>query len=333
MPETKRRYCIISPGRDEAAYMRRTLDSVIAQSVPPALWVIVDDGSTDDSPQILAEYEAKHDFIRVVRREDRGKRSVGPGVIDAFYAGLQNVNLEDYHYICKLDLDLDLPPRYFERLMEMMEQDPRLGSISGKTYYIDKDTQQLVMEQISDDMSIGASKFLRRQAFEQIGGFVRKVMWDGIDCHRCRMLGWKAGSFDEPELRFEHLRPMGSSDKNILRGRRRHGEGQYYMGTAFWYVTASAIFRLNKAPRVIGALVMWWAFVASMLSRAPRLDDREFRRYLRRYHQLILFRGKAQATVAVEAEHEDRWHPEAEPAWPMPAPSNSTQLQTDLARL
>ena len=76
--------------------MRRTLDSVIAQTVRPTVWVIVNDGSTDQSPRILAEYAAKHRFIRVVHREDRGRRAVGPGVIEAFYAGLDTVVLDDY---------------------------------------------------------------------------------------------------------------------------------------------------------------------------------------------------------------------------------------------
>jgi biofilm PGA synthesis N-glycosyltransferase PgaC len=95
------------------AYMRRTLDSVIAQTVRPALWVIVDDGSTDDTPQILADYTARHDWIRVVPKPDRGHRAVGPGVIEAFYAGLATIDLGDFDYLCKLDLDLDLPVGYF----------------------------------------------------------------------------------------------------------------------------------------------------------------------------------------------------------------------------
>jgi cellulose synthase/poly-beta-1,6-N-acetylglucosamine synthase-like glycosyltransferase len=89
-----RAYVIVSPGRNEAKFMRRTLDSVIAQTHRPALWVIVDDGSTDESPEILADYAARHDWIRVVRREDRGHRAVGSGVIDAFYAGWETVDPE-----------------------------------------------------------------------------------------------------------------------------------------------------------------------------------------------------------------------------------------------
>jgi len=99
-------YVLISPCRDEADYMRQTLDSIVTQSVRPAKWVIVDDGSTDETPQILAEYSRQHDWIEIVTRTDRGKRAVGPGVIDAFYAGLATINMDDFAYLCKLDLDL-----------------------------------------------------------------------------------------------------------------------------------------------------------------------------------------------------------------------------------
>src|SRR5262245_26840130 len=90
------RYLLISPCRDEAKYMRQTLDSVISQSIPPTKWVVVDDGSTDSTPQILAEYQAKHDWIDVVTRSNRGKRAVGSGVMDAFYAGYETINPDDY---------------------------------------------------------------------------------------------------------------------------------------------------------------------------------------------------------------------------------------------
>ena len=206
-----RRYVLISPCRDEAAYMRRTLDSVAAQAAPPTLWVIIDDGSTDDTPRILAEYAARLPYIRIVRRDDRGRRAVGPGVIEAFYAGLETVDLGkgEFDYLCKLDLDLDLPPRYFEHLMERMEADPRLGTCSGKPYFPHPETRRLISEGCGDETSVGMTKFYRVRCFQDIGGFVRQVMWDGIDNHRCRMLGWKACSWDEPDLRFVHLRPMG----------------------------------------------------------------------------------------------------------------------------
>ena len=106
-----RRYILISPCRNEADFMRQTLDSVVAQTERPACWVIVDDGSTDETPRILDEYRRQHDWSRVVTRRDRGHRAVGPGVIDAFYAGYETIDPNAYDYLCKLDLDLRLPPR------------------------------------------------------------------------------------------------------------------------------------------------------------------------------------------------------------------------------
>ena len=140
-----------------------------------------------------------------------------------------------------------------------------------------------------------------------IGGFVREVMWDGIDCHRCRMLGWIACSWDDPELRFTHLRPMGSSHKSILTGRMRHGYGQYFMGSSLLYMTASALFRMSRPPLLIGGAAMWWGFVRSMLQRRPRYDDAEFRRFLRRYQMNCLLRGKAAATRRLVDRHESHW--------------------------
>jgi glycosyltransferase involved in cell wall biosynthesis len=303
---TRRRYALITPCRNEAAFARRTLDSVVAQSVRPALWVIVDDGSSDATPAILADYAARYDFIRVVRREDRGRRSVGPGVIEAFYAGYNTIDPMHFDYLCKLDLDLDLPPRYFELLMERMEAEPRLGTCSGKPYYHAADGQ-LVSEYSGDETSIGASKFYRVECFLQIGGFVREVMWDGIDCHLCRMRGWIARSWDDPELRFIHLRPMGSSERGIIAGRTRHGRGQYYLGTGLAYMTASALYRMLRRPIVIGGLAMWWGYVSSLLRRAPRYEEPGFRQFLRRYQWDCLIRGKARATRSLDERQAAAW--------------------------
>ncbi|MFV2070019.1 MAG: glycosyltransferase family 2 protein [Pirellulales bacterium] len=312
-----RRYCLVTPCRDEADHARRTLDSVAAQSVPPALWVIVDDGSTDETSAILAEYARRLDYLRVVQREDRGRRRVGPGVVDAFYAGLAAVDLDRYEYVCKLDLDVELPPRYFETLVERMESEPRIGTCSGKPYYpgprnVDRSfAGQLIGEACGDEMSVGMIKFYRIGCFRQIGGFVHAVMWDGIDCHRCRMLGWIACSWDTPALRFLHLRPMGSSQDGIVTGRTRHGFGQYFMGTGLTYMTVSALFRMTRPPRIVGGLAMWWGYLASWLRRDPRYPDPEFRRFLRRYQWSCLFRGKRAATRMLNARQASTWRPDA----------------------
>ena len=302
-----RRYCLITPCRDEAQYARRTLDSVVAQTVRPALWVIVDDGSKDQTPAILAEYAARHEWIKVITRADRGDRKLGGGVIDAFYAGYDTVNPADFDYVTKLDLDLDLPRVYFERMMEMMEANPRLATVSGKPY-MDLNGK-LVSEKCGDENSVGMVKFYRTVAFEQIGGFVRMLMWDGIDCHRCRLLGWQAASVDEPDVRFVHLRPMGTSHKNWWTGRVRHGVGQWFMGTGIAYMTASALFRASRPPVVLGGAAMWWGYVRDAMKRKPRYDDPAFRRLLRRYQWACLLKGKKRATEQLDARQMKKWAP------------------------
>jgi glycosyltransferase involved in cell wall biosynthesis len=288
-----RNYVLISPCRNEADYMRQTLDTVIAQSVRPARWVIVDDGSTDETPQILAEYAKQHDWISIVTRADRGRRAVGPGVIEAFYAGYEAINPDDYNYLCKLDLDLRLQPRYFEILMQRMEVNPRIATCSGKAYI--EENGHLVNERHGDETSLGMTKFYRVSSFKEIGGFVREVMWDGIDCHTCRMKGWVACSWDEPDLRFVHLRPMGSSQQSIYVGRMRHGYGQYFMGTGLLFMTASAISRLNEKPYVLGSMAVLWGWIRSALQGKPRYNDLEFRRFLRSYQMSALLIGKKKA--------------------------------------
>ena len=292
------RYLLISPCRDEADFMRQTLDTVIGQSVLPAQWVIVDDGSTDATPEILAEYAAKHPWIKVVTRKDRGRRAVGPGVIEAFYAGYESVNPDEYDYLCKLDLDLRLPPRYFEILMQRMTAEPLIATCSGKAY-IEQDGQ-LVYERHGDETSLGMTKFYRVSSFKQIGGFVREVMWDGIDCHCCRMHGWMACSWDERDLRFIHLRPMGSSQQSIYTGRKRHGYGQYFMGTGFLYILASAVSRLNERPYVLGSMAVLWGWISSALQGKPRYENPEFRRFLRRYQMRSLLVGKQKAIDEIQ---------------------------------
>lgn len=295
-----RTYVLISPCRNEADHMRCTLDSVIAQTLPPALWVIVDDGSSDETPRILAEYAAAHDWIRVVQKPDRGHRAVGPGVIEAFYAGYDTIDPADFAYSCKLDLDIDLPPRYFETLVARMEANPRIGTCSGKPYA--RYGQRLVSERRGDELSVGMTKFYRRECFEQIGGYVREVMWDAIDCHKARSLGWIAVSWDHPDLNFEHLRPMGSSQSSIWSGRRRHGFGQYFMGSDFLYYCVTCAYRMTERPYVLGGLAMLQGYLQAWIQGARQLDDAELRAFIRAYQRRALRRGKARAVAEIEAE-------------------------------
>jgi biofilm PGA synthesis N-glycosyltransferase PgaC len=316
---SKQTYCIVSPVRDEEKYIRRTLESVVNQTVKPDLWVIVDDGSTDASPAILAEYAARYPFIQVIQRKNRGKRRVGGGVVEAFYEGWEVAKPYNHDFLTKLDMDLELPLGYFERLLELMAADPRIGTVSGKAYYpgpsntAESFDGELISEHIGDDVSLGMTKFWRRECFEEIGGLVPQVLWDGIDCYKARMLGWKAYSVDEPGLRFLHLRPMGSSDKSIITGRIRLGTGQWMMGSSPAFVFASAVHRARHRPFVVGALATLYGWAKAGLTGQPRLSDPGFREHLRGYQWSFLRHGRHGAMARADIQGEERWkkaHPE-----------------------
>lgn len=276
-----RRYVVIMPTRDEEKHLQNTVDSLMRQSIRPVEVVIVNDGSRDRTGAIADAIAERCGWIHVVHRPDRGERKVGGGVVEAFYAGYHELRTADWDYLVKLDADLTLPTGYFEGIMEKMEADPRLGSASGKVFNPVGDTFH--EERIIDEMVSGAAKFYRRRCWEDIGGLVPEVMWDGIDFHRARMKGWKTRSFRDEHLRIIHHRLMGSSHKSIVHGRLRWGRGQWFLGTHPLYIFASGVFRLVERPYVLGGVLIVAGYFQGMLQRAPRYNDLEFRRHLHRW--------------------------------------------------
>lgn len=275
------RILIITPAKDEAQYISQTIASLVAQTHRPALWVIVDDGSNDETGKLADQAAQQHNWIEVIHRPAGTKRRVGPGVIEAFYAGLDSVDMTEFDFVMKMDADIEIKAGYFANLMERFRANPRLGTASGKCWVpVDG---QLVLERTSDEFSHGVAKLFRRECFEEIGGFVREVMWDGIDCHHCRMLNWDAISVDDPELRIVHLRLMGSSFKSVYHGRRRWGRGQYFMGTHPLYLLGITAYRMAERPWILGGLCILFGYVGAFLRRIPRYENLQFRRFLRRW--------------------------------------------------
>jgi len=283
-----RRYLLISPCRDEAQYLRRTLDSVAAQSVRPALWVVVNDGSTDETPAILEEYTRRLPYLRVVRRTDRGRREVGPGVIEAFYAGLETVRLEDFDYLCKLDMDLDLPVRYFEALMQRMESDPRVGTTSGKPWFVHPQSGALVSEICGDEMSVGMTKFYRVACFKE----------DRRE-RRSRAPPRRPSATASRQ-------PKGHLDRAASRRVRTILHGHFAPLLPDGCIIPSS--DSSGADRQRGHAVGLPQKLARWLKGLPRYDDLEFRRFLQSYQHACLRMGKRAASARVDAERARLWH-------------------------
>ena len=272
---TNRRIVIVAPVRDESQYLQGTIDSIVSQKLKPVEWILVDDGSTDNTFAIAKKASEKYPWIRVVQRKDRGVRAVGPGVVNAFYFGYDQIQTIDYDYICKMDGDIEIGPDYFSTLVAYFEKDPYLGSASGKHFI--EETDGLVEERTSDEMVAGMVNFYRRECFEAIGGFVRQVHWDGIAYHQARIAGWRTRSIRNPKLNIIHKRQMGSSHRGIWHGRMRWGRGQYFMGTHPFYILPMGCYRMLEKPFIIGGLGIIAGYFKAMKENMPRFEARGFR--------------------------------------------------------
>jgi glycosyltransferase involved in cell wall biosynthesis len=298
------RYVVVSPVRDEEKYLPRTIDSLVNQTILPTEYVLVDDGSTDRTAEIIHEAARKHPWIRYVKRPDRGVRAVGPGVIEAFYDGYEAIESTDYDYICKMDGDLTIGPRYFEALFEKFRADPHLGSASGKLF-LDLNDGKLVEERITDESVLGGVLCYRRDCFEAIGGFVRQVMWDGIAFHRCRMEGWRTRSFRDRDLMIFDHRLMGSSYRSIYHGRMRWGWGQYFMGTHPLYILAVGGYRMLERPFIVGGLLIVAGYLKGWFTRTQQYNHPGFRRSLHAWQLERLKLSRRLETISAAKQPED----------------------------
>jgi len=282
-------YVIITPARNEARYIRRTIASMVAQTHLPVEWLIVDDGSSDETEAIVREASAQHAWIRVVRMPDRGVRVVGAGVVEAFDAGLAALEHKSADFLCKLDADLELPPKYFETLIAHFRADPALGIASGSIVELVGD--ELIELRHEPEMAFGAAKFWRRSCFEAFGGLERSVGWDGIDVYQAMRRGWRTAVLPDSELRLLHLRRMGTSHKSILHGCSRRGRALWYNRAHPVWVLGSAAYRTLDRPYVISGLCVLFGYVDAAVRRAPRIQDKEFGIFLRRWQLRKLRNG------------------------------------------
>ena len=275
---TLSRYVVVSPVKDEEDYIERTLVSVISQTIRPVKWVIVDDGSSDSTPQILQTYAEKHHWIQVLRIERGSLRDLGVTEIRAFAEGYKTRGNVEYDLIAKRDCDLELPAEYFERLIFEFQKRRRLGIASG--VYLEKRGLEWIPVPMPDYHAAGASKVVRRECFESIGGFVLHRGWDTIDEIKALMRGWETTHF--PALSFYHLRcegsAMGSRRTNLL-----HGEIYYLAGGGVAFLSLKLLHRCFRSrPYVLGGLDMLWGYLRCVLSGKPRGVNVEEARFYRK---------------------------------------------------
>jgi glycosyltransferase involved in cell wall biosynthesis len=270
-------YVIVTPVRNEAGHIARTLESVTRQTVRPRRWIIVDDGSSDGTCSIVETYRRRFGWIRLVKREDRGFRQVGSGVVDAFHFGFGYLDDADWRYIVKLDGDLELPTDYFEFLLGKFREIPALGIASG--VYLERRDRGWKEVPMPSYHAAGASKVYRRETFESIGGLVSRQGWDTADEIKAMHRGWVTMHFRE--ARFRHLKDEGSGlGQNYTN--RFHGRIYYLTGGGPLFFLVKTLRRMVVGkPPVIAGVMLAFGYIQAAVSGQERLVTEEERRFYR----------------------------------------------------
>ncbi|MGF7182420.1 glycosyltransferase family 2 protein [Tunturiibacter psychrotolerans] len=270
------KYIIITPVRDEEKYIESTIGSVLCQTICPAEWVIVNDGSSDRTGEIADRYAAMYSWIRVVHRKNRGFRKSGGGVMEAFFEGYNNLQANSWDFIVKLDGDLSFDPDYFEKCFAYFSRDSELGIGGGEIHH--NVSGELKLEENPRFHVRGATKIYKRACWEAIGGLWPAPGWDTIDEVKANMLGWKTYAFHD--LRLLHHRFTGS-EEGLFHDRVKHGVACYVSGYHPLYLAASCLHRLGKRPYLVGSVGIICGFLKAQFAHQPRPEDRSYLEYIR----------------------------------------------------
>jgi len=276
--QTKDRYVLITPARNEQAFLERTIEGVLSQSVKPLRWIIVDDRSSDNTAQIVSSHLLSCDFLRLLKITDSGGRHFGHKA-NAFNAAVRSLSDCDYEFIGNLDADIALPPQYYERVLAKFESDPTLGLAGGSVET--KLRNGFVSLMVAPDSVSGAVQLFRRACFEQIGGGYLALERGGIDAAAevvTRMKGWRVRSFQEITVREN--RYMGTANHRFLRSRMNEGARFHSLGYDTTFFLLRAIYRMKSKPYVIGSLGALIGFLAARLRREPIALSSEVVAYL-----------------------------------------------------
>ena len=271
------KYVVISPVRDEEAYLKRTIECMIAQTIRPSEWIIVNDGSTDATGKIIDDYASRYSWIRAIHRENRGFRKSGGGVVEAFDDGYKTLTFHDWDFIVKMDGDLSFEPAYFEKCFAIFRQEKRLGIGGGVICYIENGKK--TFEPSPAFHVRGATKIYRKDCWDAIGGFWPAPGWDTMDEVKANMLGWTTRSFSD--LHLEHHRYTGAAD-GMWGGLVKNGRANYICGYHPLFMLVKCLSRLPKRPYLIGSLALFWGFVSGYFKRLPQVSDHQTIGFLRR---------------------------------------------------
>ncbi|MGE0822320.1 MAG: glycosyltransferase family 2 protein [Candidatus Binatia bacterium] len=271
-------YVLITPARNEEAYIEKTIQSVVSQTILPQRWIIVSDRSTDRTDEIVIRYAQEYDFIRYVRSEGSHQRTF-TSKVNAFNVGYEKLEGLDYNFLGNLDADVTFEPAYYENLLNKFLQNKKLGIAGGVRYDLCNGRFEKVA---SSRVSVGgAFQVFRRQCYEDIGGFVPVEIGseDTIAQIMARMHGWETEAF--PEITVYHYRCTGTVAGSILQARFRSGTKDYLIGHHPLFELAKCLYRMTERPYAVGSLFRISGYCWASFCHYKRPVPDTFVRYLR----------------------------------------------------
>ena len=276
--DTSRRYIVVTPCKNEGENLPDLIGSVVAQTIRPEVWVIVDDGSTDGTQNIIEDAMKAHDWIRNIRMDSEA-RDLGLHLAGIIKQGFNYAILHckenglEYSYLGNLDGDLTLPPTFYENLMREFEKDSTLGVASGGTEHIIGD--HIVHAKVSVSEPSGGHMLMRRECFDEIGMIPLSYAVDSVIKAKARIRGWKTTRFEE-NIATE-IRDVNAAE-GYWKGFVHKGEIYYYLNHNPLHVAMKIVKYSFKRPCYAGVAYLT-GYLGSLVRRKERVDDPEIRRY------------------------------------------------------
>jgi glycosyltransferase involved in cell wall biosynthesis len=275
---SEKKYVLITPARNEEACIERIIKSVISQTVLPKKWVIVNDGSSDGTTEIVSRYAAKYDFIDLISVSRSGERNFGAKAL-AFKYGYEHLRETDFDFVGNLDADVSFDAAYFEEILARFQKNPRLGIAGG--IILEYDGNKFWEQNTSLNSVSGAVQMFRRQCYEESGGY-KPLKLGGIDAFvetMARKHGWTVQTF--PELKVMHHRRVGVIAGKIFQARFRHGMMNYTLGYHPLFQFIRCLLRMKDKPYFVGSMLMLCGYCWASIRRYEKAIPAEFMNYLR----------------------------------------------------
>ena len=282
-------YVLVTPARNEEAFLENTIRSVLAQTVVPKRWVIVSDGSTDRTDEIARHYAVQHSWMELIRMPEHADRQFAAKV-HCFRAGYERVRDLEFDIVGNLDADLTFEPDYVEYLLAKFSENPRLG-VAG-TPFVEGPSSTYDYRFTNIEHVSGACQLFRRECFESIGGYT-PIKGGGIDwvaVTTARMKGWQTRTFTEKTLR--HHRIMGTGRASPLGARYSLGQQDYYLGNHPLWQLSRMFYQMKFRPYIVGGLALFWGYAIAGLQRRKKPVPEELVAFIRR-EQIERLREKA----------------------------------------